>query len=87
MPRAYQKPFQKVLNLKLDKKKKSIRNKRETISKPFQKVLNLKLDIPNLFLVYSPLMKSRIKFDQNNSEEDKERIRLARLSAQALTSL
>jgi len=50
----------------------STKKKRETIPQPFQKVLNLKLGNPNIFLVYSLLMKSGIVSDQNNSKDDKD---------------
>jgi len=68
------------------KPKKEYKIEKWTEPKPFQKVLNLKLGIPNLFLMYSPLIKSGIISDQNNSKEGKERPRFARLSAQVLPS-
>jgi len=37
--------------------------------------------------MYSPLMKSRIVSDQNNSKEEKGKPRFARLSTQAFPSL
>jgi len=71
----------------VDEQKKSRKEKSGTKPKPFQKVENLKLGIPNLFLLYSPLMESGKLSDENKSEEVNERPIFARLSAQVLPSL
>jgi len=74
--------------ISLDKKGKRIQERKGgPEAKPFQKVVNLKLGIPNLFLVYSPLMKSGISLDQKTTSVFKERPRLTKLSAQAFPSL
>jgi hypothetical protein len=54
---------------------------------PFQKEINLKLGIPNLFLMYSLLMKSGISIHQTKEEKDKDKPILATLSAQKFPSL
>jgi len=68
------------------KRKESTRKKRGIRPKPFQKVVNLKLGIPNLFLMYSPLTNSGITSNQNMSKEDKDKPKLAKLSAQVFPS-
>ena len=54
---------------------------------PSQKFVNLKLDMPNLFLMYSPLMKSGMSSNQKTSKKVSKRQKLARPFAQTLPSL
>lgn len=55
------------------KSKKEYKIEKGDRPKPFQKVLNLQLGISNLLLMYSPLIKSGILSDQNNSKEGKKK--------------